>query len=69
MLNDLRITTQRLGDQQKGTEEVRQKEEQKDYVDEVMAQFIAEKGREPESILEFLDFLYRREGTECDRTN
>ena len=40
-----------------------------DYVDEVMELFIAEKGREPESILEFLDFFYRREGTECDRTN
>lgn len=65
----MRITTQRLGDQQKGTEEVKQKEEQKDYVDEIMAQFIAEYGREPESILEFLDFFYRREGTECDRTN
>lgn len=48
---------------------MKQKEEQKDYVDEVMEQFIAEKGREPESILEFLDFFYRRETTECDRTN
>lgn len=48
---------------------MKRKEEQKDYVDEVMDQFIAEKGREPESILEFLDFLYRTEGTECDRTN
>ena len=43
--------------------------ELKDYVDEIMEQFIAEYGREPESIMEFLDFLYRREGAECDRTN
>ncbi len=48
---------------------MRQKEEQKDYVDEIMEQFIAECGREPESLMEFLDFFYRREGTECDRTN
>ena len=47
----------------------KEKEEINDFVDEVMELFIAEKGREPESILEFLDFLYRMEATECDRTN
>ena len=49
--------------------EQKEKEEINDFVDEVMELFIAERGREPESILEFLDFFYRREATECDRTN